>query len=117
MHFQQQTYHASPPPQQRQHQQQQQHLQQQQQHGFSPNINNIARGQLSPPISSGGRLDVSTSPVNGNSSPSSSMDNRKARRRTGSSKSGILPPTIKRPANAPVTIEGMLSGYIYYLFI
>ena len=54
---------------------------------------------------SAGRLDISTSPVNG-SSPSSSMDNRKSRRRTGSSKSGLLPATMKRPANAPVTIEG-----------
>ena len=70
MPFPQQAFYASPPL------QQQPNLQQQQApRGFSPNINNISRGQLSPPAPSGGRLDVSTSPVNG-SSPSSSMDNR-----------------------------------------
>ena len=72
MPFSQQAFYASPPL-------QQSNLLQQQTapRGFSPNVNNISRGQLSPPMpSGGGRLDVSTSPVNGTDSPSSSMDNR-----------------------------------------
>ena len=43
----------------------------------SPNANTPPnRGPISPPITPG-RLDLSTSPINGSSSPASSMDNRK----------------------------------------